>query len=174
MNQEKLVEELVREVLKKMQLNELPAVPKMVVGDSEEDLNPETDYPLATKRPELVKTPTGKKLTDITLENILNGKITAADVRITPETLKMQAKIAEKIGRYQFANNLRRAAELAKIPDEKILEMYNALRPYRSTKEDLLEIADGLEKDYNAVVNANLIREAADVYKRRGILRTEE
>jgi len=174
LNQGKLVEELVREVLKKMQQDGLPAAAKTAVEDSEEDLNPETDYPLATKRPELVKTPTGKKLTDITLENILNGKITAADVRITPETLKMQAKIAEKVGRYQFANNLRRAAELTKIPDERILEIYNALRPYRSTKKELLEIADELEKNYNAVVNANFIREAADVYERRGILRTEE
>ncbi len=171
MNQEKLIEELVNEVLKKMQQGGTAAARKTVGGNYGEDLDPEKDYPLATKRPELLKTPTGKRLADVTLENVLKGEITAADVRITPETLKMQAKIAEKVGRYQFAQNLLRASELTQLPDERVLEIYNALRPYRSTKEELLEIADELEKKYNAVVNANFIREAADVYERRGILK---
>ena len=43
-------------------------------------------------------------------------------------------------GREAFAGNLRRAAELISVPDERILEIYNALRPYRSTKEELLNI----------------------------------
>ncbi len=37
--------------------------------------------------------------------------------------------------------NFERAAELTAVPDDRILEIYNALRPYRSTKEELLAIA---------------------------------
>jgi propanediol dehydratase small subunit len=103
---------------------------------------------------------------------VLKGEITPQDVRITPETLEMQAEIAEKVGRHQFARNLRRAAELTRIPDQRILEIYRALRPYRSTKEELLAIADELEQKYGARMNAALVREAAEVYERRGRLRS--
>lgn len=173
MDQEKLIEQLVREVMKKMQQEDSQSREKPAAENKDVKLNPDADYPLATKRPDLVKTPTGKKLSDISLENILKGQITPDDVRITPETLKKQAQIAEQVGRPQFAKNLLRAAELTKIPDDRILEIYNSLRPYRSTKQELLEIADELEGNYNAVVNANFIREAADVYERRGILKTQ-
>ena len=45
---------------------------------------------------------------------------------------------------------MRRAAELIAVPDTRVLEIYNALRPYRSTKVELLAIADELEDKYNA------------------------
>ena len=131
------------------------------------------DYPLATKRPEDISTPTGKNLNDITLENILNGDIKPEDVRISPETLEMQAQIAEGMNRDAIARNLRRAAELIKVPDDRILEMYNALRPFRSTKEDLLNIADELEHKYGAKVNAEFVREAVEVYEKRNKLKQE-
>ena len=131
------------------------------------------DYPLATKRPEDISTPTGKNLNDKTLENILNGDIKPEDVRISPETLEMQAQIAEGMNRAAIARNLRRAAELIKVPDDRILEMYNALRPFRSTKEDLLKIADELENVYGAKVNADFVREAVEVYEKRNKLRQE-
>ena len=129
------------------------------------------DYPLATKRPGDITTPTGKNLQEITLENVLNGKIKPEDVRISPETLEMQAEIAEGMNRNAIARNLRRAAELISVPDERILEIYNALRPYRSTKEELLNIADELEKVYSAKVNAGLVREAAEVYEKSNKLK---
>ena len=125
------------------------------------------DYPLATKRPESISTPTGKKLQEITLENVLNGDIKAEDVRISPETLEMQAQIAEGMNRHAIARNFRRAAELIKVPDDRILEIYNALRPYRSSREDLLAIADELENVYGAKVNADFVREAVEVYEKR-------
>lgn len=131
------------------------------------------DYPLATKNPEIIKTPTGKKLEDVTLENVLSGEIKPEDVRISPETLEMQAQIAEGMNRHAMARNFRRAAELIAVPDDRILEIYNALRPYRSTKEELLDIAEELEKKYKAKVNANFVREAAEVYEKREKLRQE-
>jgi propanediol dehydratase small subunit len=68
--------------------------------------------------------------------------------------------------------NMRRAAELTRVADERILEIYNALRPYRSTKAELLAIADELENKYGAKINAAFVREATDVYERRGRLNT--
>ena len=128
------------------------------------------DYPLSVKRKDLVKSATGKKLEDITIENVMNGKIGAEDCRIAPETLELQA---ERVGRNAFARNLRRAAELIAVPDTRVLEIYNALRPYRSTKVELLAIADELEDKYNAKVNAQLVREAAELYEKRDRLRKD-
>ena len=113
-------------------------------------------------------------LEDITLEKVLSGEIHADDIRISPETLEMQAQIAESMNRDAIARNFRRAAELIRVPDDRILEMYNALRPYRSTKEDLFKIADELETKYDAKVNADFVREAAEVYETRNKLRIEE
>ncbi len=42
------------------------------------------DYPLATRCPEHILTPTGKPLTDITLEKVLSGEVGPQDVRISP------------------------------------------------------------------------------------------
>jgi len=132
------------------------------------------DYPLGEKSRDLLKTPTGKSLDQVTLDGIMNGEVTGADVRITPETLELQAQVAESCGRDKFAGNLRRAAELIAVPDERILQIYNALRPYRSTKGELLEIANELETTYNAKVCAGLVREAAAVGESRRRLKGDQ
>lgn len=172
MSDNKMLEDIVREVLRSM-AGVPQAKPVMAQSLPNAGLCPERDYPLATKRPDLIKTPTGKSLADITLDKIMNGEVKPEDVRITPETLRMQAEIADGVGRRQFANNLRRAAELVAIPDARILEIYNALRPYRSTKRELLAIADEMEVKYNAKINAAFVREAAEVYERRNRLRAD-
>lgn len=129
------------------------------------------DYPLGYNRKDLIKTSTGKGLDDITLEAVMNDKVSPNDVRITAETLEYQARIAESVGRKIFAMNLRRAAELTRIDDDRILEIYNALRPFRSTKAELLAIADELENKYSATISASLVREAAEVYEKRDRLK---
>ncbi|WP_425060120.1 Propanediol dehydratase small subunit [Sporomusa carbonis] len=171
MSENKMLEDIVREVLKSMM--QAPQATETKPQAPVAALCPDRDYPLASKRPELLKTPTGKTLADITLENVLNGNVKPEDVRITPETLRLQAEIADGVGRTQFANNLRRAAELVAIPDARVLEIYNALRPYRSTKQELLEIANEMEVKYNAKINAAFVREAAEVYERRNRLKAE-
>ncbi|MDO7787828.1 diol dehydratase small subunit [Desulforamulus aquiferis] len=173
MADQKTIENIVREVLKSMAQTPQASTPRVTTQTGAVGLSPDRDYPLATKRPELLKTPTGKKIQDVTLEGILNGNIKSEDVRITPETLRLQAEIADGVGRTQFANNLRRAAELVAIPDERLLEIYNALRPYRSTKQELMEIAEEMEVKYNAKINAAFVREAAGVYERRKRLKAE-
>lgn len=139
-----------------------------------EKLHYEQDYPLAEKRPDLVKTVEGRQLDEITLEAVLNGEVEAEEIRVTPEILEYQAQIAESVGRPQLAANLRRAGELTRVPDERILEIYNAMRPNVSTKDELLSIVDELENEYEAKINADLVREAVDVYERRGRLREPE
>jgi propanediol dehydratase small subunit len=134
------------------------------------EVDPGRDYPLAARRPELLRTPTGKHLNDITMDAVLDGAIEPADLRISPDTLRLQARIADSVGRRQLAENFRRAAELTALPDDRVLEMYNCLRPRASTKQELLDIAAELENDYSAELCAALVREAAEVYQRRGIL----
>lgn len=126
-----------------------------------------SDYPLYSKHPELVHSPSGKNLDDITIDNVLNGKIGSHDLRITPETLKLQGKIAANAGRPAIQRNFQRAAELTSIPDERLLQMYNALRPYRSTKQDLLDISEELRTKYHANVCAEWFKEAATYYESR-------
>lgn len=133
--------------------------------------NPKKDYPLASKRPDLIKTPTGKKLKDLTLKNLASGKINPQEIRIRPETLELQGRVAEKHGRTQLALNFRRAAELTRIPDEELLRIYNALRPGRSTKEELRGIAKELIQKYQARLNAAFIQEAAKIYEKRNLLK---
>lgn len=134
-------------------------------------LDARKDYPIYEKHPELLKTPTGKSVDEISIDNILKGEITPDDCKISPETLLLQAEIQESFGNPSVAANFRRAAEMTRIPDERILEIYNCLRPHVSTKEELLTIADELEEQYEATINASLVREAAEVYEKRDMLK---
>ncbi|MEL4357522.1 MULTISPECIES: diol dehydratase small subunit [unclassified Luteococcus] len=131
-------------------------------------------YPLGEKVPDRVKSNTGKVLSDFTLERVLSGELKADDFRISRDTLEMQAQVAESVHRETLARNMRRASELIAVPDDRLLEVYNALRPYRSTKAELLAIADELANQYHCPVNAAFIREAAEVYEQRGRLKQED
>ena len=130
-------------------------------------LDAKKDYPLGQKRPDLVRSATGLSIDEITLEKAASGRLTFDDVRIRPETLEYQAQICESAGRPHLAKNLRRAAEMTRIPDARVLEIYNALRPYRSTKQELLDIASELENKYQAKICAGFVREAVQVYEKR-------
>jgi len=114
------------------------------------------DYPLAEKMPQFVEA-----LQGITVEAVLEGKIKMEDLRVTAAALELQAQIAEGAARPQLAENLRRAAELVNVPEDRILEIYRALRPGRASRAELLQLADELEKRYRASRCAGLIREAA-------------
>lgn len=165
---EKELESMIKNIVMQMSQPQAQAQPKATCCDNKMTYE---NYPLGEKSADKLRTPTGKSINEVTLSAVLDGKITAEDVRITPETLEMQAQVAESVGRGVFASNLRRAAELIAVPDERILEIYNALRPYKSTKKELIEIAEELEQKYNCKVTSNLVREAADVYEARGRLR---
>ena len=128
------------------------------------------DYPLMEKHPELVRTPTGKSMDAVTMEAVRRGEIQGEDLRISREMLLNQADIAASAGKTQVAENLRRAAELTGVPDDKVIEMYDMLRPNRATKKQLEQMAAILKDQYGAARCAELVLEAAAVYEKRGIL----
>lgn len=146
------------------------ATPKSQPVSSKGKLNT-SDYPLGKNHPELAKSITGKSDRDITAKDVIEGSVNPEDIRISPEVLEYQAQVAESAGKVQFAMNLRRAAELTRIPDDEVLELYNMLRPRRSSFEELTAAADKLESKYSAKITAKLFREAAEIYKTRSILR---
>lgn len=127
-------------------------------------------YPVGEKDPDRVRTRSGRTLRDLTLDNLLTGQVTASDFGITAEGLRFQAAIAERVGRPNLAQNLRRGAELVEIPDNVLLDVYDLLRPGRArSADDLRAKANQLRDTYGAKETASLLEEAALVYERRGI-----
>jgi propanediol dehydratase small subunit len=128
------------------------------------------DYPLAENRPETVRGKGGKSIGQITLQAVLSGDVTMADLQITPQALRDQAEIAADAGRQTLALNFRRGAELVEVPQDLIMSTYELLRPGRAQrKQDLLDRAELLRVQYNADGIADFIVEAADIYEKRGL-----
>ena len=130
------------------------------------------DYPLAEKRPEIVRGKRGKGLDEITLEALLEDHITLEDLRITGAALRQQAEIARAAGRGTLAANFERAAELVDVPQDTIMRIYELLRPGRAQSQDeLFAAARGLREQYGANGLAAFVEEAAAVYERRGLFK---
>lgn len=175
MNQEELIRQIMAEVMKNLGSSDQVSFEKKAPAATAASGTKVgvADYPLAEKSPHLVKTDSGIGLSDLTFDKMLSGQVDAKDFRISSETLELQAQVADDSGRGPLARNMRRAAELVSVPDERLLAIYNSLRPYRSTKAELYDIAAELEGTYDAPINAGFIREAADVYEARGRLRVD-
>ena len=133
------------------------------------ELDPATDYPLGTRRPDLVRTPSGLGLDSVTLERARSGALGGDDTRATAGTLSLQAEVARAAGRPQLADALERASELAGVPDDELLEIYTALRPGRSSPAELEAWAARLE-GLGASRTAAFVREAAAVYVDRRLV----
>lgn len=130
------------------------------------------DYPLAEKRPEVVVGARGKRLDDITLDNVLTDVVTLEDLRITRQALNQQAEIARAAGRPTLAQNFERAAELVGVPQETIMRIYELLRPGRAkSKAELVATAQELKDDHSAHRLAEFVTEAANVYEMRGLFK---
>ena len=110
----------------------------------------------------------GKPVSRLTVDAVRAGEIGVADLRIHPGTLERQAVVAEEHRNPQLAENLRRAAELTRLPDDEVLAVYEALRPGRSTPAQLTALAVSLAAR-GLPRCAALVTEAADVYARRGL-----
>ncbi len=176
MNQEELIKKLMDQVMQSLG-NDAPKfdkkpesspAPRSSAGSST------PSYPLSENMGDQIKSASGKVLSSFTLDKVLSGELKAEDFRIAPETLELQAQVAEASNRPQLANNMRRASELIAVPDDELLDAYNALRPYRKSKQELLDLADRLEKQYNCTESAQFIRDAANVYEKRGRLARED
>ena len=114
----------------------------------------------------------GRPIDEITLAAAVRGDLSPADLRVHPDTLRHQAEVAETHGNPQLGENLRRAAELTALLDDEVLAIYEALRPGRSTGAGLAGMAARLDAA-GAPLCAALVREAAEVYARRGLLKPE-
>jgi propanediol dehydratase small subunit len=121
------------------------------------------------KERKAVSSASGRGLDELNLESVLSGELTADDFRISRETLLEQADAAQAGGYHQLATNLRRAAELTAFSNQELLDVYTALRPGRSTYEQMIALSDQLEKQRQAEITASFIREAAEFYRQRGI-----
>jgi propanediol dehydratase small subunit len=83
--------------------------------------DPSGDYPPGLRRPDLVRTPAGIALDDVSLDR---RDIGSTELRATPDTLRLRAVVARAARRPQLVDYLVRAAELAALPEETILEIY--------------------------------------------------
>lgn len=128
-------------------------------------------YPLMEHAADRLQAFSGRPLAEITLEAVAAGGLSASDLRIHAETLRLQAAIARQTGYDQLAANLLRAAELTVVPNEEVLQTYDLPRPGRASWEQLIQLATYLEQTYSAAETGRFIREAADVYRQRGLLR---
>jgi len=139
----------------------------------DEPFDPARDYPVGERRPDFVTTASGRPLDEVTVDAVIAGEVTADELRISPDALHRQALVAAASGRPALVANFERAAELTGIPDDRLLEIYEALRPRRSTGAQLEAIAVDFETRYSAPLNAAFVREAADAYLQRNLLLTE-
>jgi len=112
----------------------------------------------------------GRSAEDLTTDVLAREELGTDDVRIHPDTLEAQADVAQRHGNPQLAANFRRAAELTRLSEAQVMALYEALRPHRSSAEDLAALAGELEEQF-APLCAALVREAAEVYDRRDLLR---
>ncbi len=128
-------------------------------------------YPLMENAADTLQAASGRLLSEITLEAAANGDLSITDLRISAETLRAQAEIAREAGYTQLAANLRRAAELTVVPNKEVLQIYDLLRPGRASYAQLMQLAEYLEQTYQAAATGKFVREAAEVYKQRNLLR---
>jgi len=105
-----------------------------------------------------------------TVEAAVDGKLELSDLRMDPATLAHQADVAKEHGNPQLAENFLRAAELTALDGEEVMGLYEALRPHRSTADELEALRASLEAR-GAQRCAEVVRRAAVVYARRGLLR---
>ncbi|MGC9350075.1 MAG: diol dehydratase small subunit [Anaerolineae bacterium] len=117
-----------------------------------------------------ITTQSGRSLDELTMKAVLRGELTAEDFHISAETLREQAAVARKAGNPQFADTLERAAEITEISNEEVLDIYETLRPGRTSYEELIRLADRLETELAAPKTADLVREAAEAYLARGLI----
>jgi len=112
----------------------------------------------------------GRSAEELTTDALAREELSTDDVRIHPDTLQAQADVAERHGNPQLAANFRRGAELARLSEAEVMALYEALRPHRSSAEELAALAGQLDQQA-APLCAALVREAAEVYDRRGLVR---
>jgi len=117
---------------------------------------------------EPIRTGSGRALDELTIDALRAGRLAAEDFRISRAQLDAQADAAEAGGYRQLAENLRRAAELTGLPNDRVFEIYAMLRPGRASVAELHDLAADLRRQKLSRVAAFIV-EAAEAYAKRGI-----
>ena len=117
-------------------------------------------YPLYRNAPARIRLASGRPIGELSLEHLQAGRVGAADLGIHAETLREQARIAHEAGFAPLGRNLERAAELTRVPDAKVLEIYEALRRGEG-RASLEALAREIEEAYGARLTAAFLREAS-------------
>lgn len=110
---------------------------------------------------------------EVTLEAMRLGQLSPEDLTIRRSTLLDQAQRAEVEGYPQLARNFRRAAELTSVPGDVLLGAYEKLRPYRASYFELLALSQEIAARYDAPETGAYIREAAEAYRDKGLLKPD-
>jgi propanediol dehydratase small subunit len=131
----------------------------------------EFTYPLMESAADVLAAASGRTINSVDLDAAAAGLVNADDLQISASTLRAQADLAQQAGYGELAQNLRRAAELTAVPNQELLRMYEVMRPGRSTYAELTQMADRLQNDFDAPITADFVREAAEVYRSRNLLR---
>ena len=108
---------------------------------------------------------------EITMAALRAGRVQPEAVTIRRRTLEAQAATAAAEGFPQLARNFRRAAELTAIPAPVLMDLYEKLRPKRARYEELLALSQTITARYDAPETGTYIREAAEVYRKKGLVR---
>ena len=66
-------------------------------------------YPLGEHEKERITSKTGKKLTDITLDEVMKGHVGPDDIKISKEMLKAQGQVAREADNAPMEKNFERA-----------------------------------------------------------------
>ena len=128
-------------------------------------------FPLGIHHRNEVCAKSGRPLHELTLDHVQAGDIQPDDLYASAETLNLQAKFALDAGYAEVAANLIRAAEMTQIPNAEILEVYEALRPGRSTYYQLLSLSQQIISMYGAEHTGAYIRDAAEAYRETVLLK---
>ena len=77
-----------------------------------------SNYPLGKNEADSITSKTGKKLSQITLEEVKKGNVQADDIKISQEMLHRQGQVAKEADNPAMEANFQRAAELVNVPDD--------------------------------------------------------
>ena len=134
----------------------------------------EYKFPLGVHHRDEISAKSGRPLRDMTLDHVRKGAARPDDLSASDKTLELQAQFAREAGYDEVAANLMRAAELTRIPNTEILDIYEALRPGRSTYYQLLSLSQQITSMYGAEYTGSYIREAAEAYRDTGLLKMDD
>jgi len=94
---------------------------------------PTGDFTLGPRRPDLVERQSGRTLEEATRRTTRFGPDGWLSATFERRMRRCVAEMAMATGRLQIADGLDRAAELARVPDDQLLEIHAAVRLRRST-----------------------------------------